>query len=140
MLIKGSNYLETLAQTRYVVFDKTGTLTRGVFEVNGIHHNQMSREQLLEYAALAESASSHPISKSLQRACGRELDRSRVTDIQEISGHGVTAQVDGIPVAAGNDKLMRRLGLEPIPATAWAPSSISRWTGPTRATSSSPTR
>ena len=102
VLIKGSNYLETLAQTRYVVFDKTGTLTRGVFEVNGIHHNQMSREQLLEYAAL-------------QRACGRELDRSRVTDIQEISGHGVTAQVDGIPVAAGNDKLMRRLGLEPIP-------------------------
>ena len=115
VLIKGSNYLETLAQTRYVVFDKTGTLTRGVFEGNGIHHNQMSREQLLEYAALAESASSHPISKSLQRACGRELDRSRVTDIQEISGHGVTAQVDGIPVAAGNDKLMRRLGLEPIP-------------------------
>ncbi len=115
VLIKGSNYLETLAQTRYVVFDKTGTLTRGVFEVNGIHHNQMSREQLLEYAALAESASSHPISKSLQRACGRELDRSRVTDIQEISGHGVTAQVDGIPVAAGNDKLMRRLGREPIP-------------------------
>ena len=115
VLIKGSNYLETLAQTRYVVFDKTGTLTRGVFEVNGIHHNQMSREQLLEYAALAESASSHPISKSLQRACGRELDRSRVTDTQEISGHGVTAQVDGIPVAAGNDKLMRRLGLEPIP-------------------------
>ena len=115
VLIKGSNYLETLAQTRYVVFDKTGTLTRGVFEVNGIHHNQLSREQLLEYAALAESASSHPISKSLQRACGRELDRSRVTDIQEISGHGVTAQVDGIPVAAGNDKLMRRLGLEPIP-------------------------
>ena len=115
VLIKGSNYLETLAQTRYVVFDKTGTLTRGVFEVNGIHHNQMSREQLLEYAALAESASSHPISKSLQRACSRELDRSRVTDIQEISGHGVTAQVDGIPVAAGNDKLMRRLGLEPIP-------------------------
>ena len=115
VLIKGSNYLETLAQTRYVVFDKTGTLTRGVFEVNGIHHNQMSREQLLEYAALAESDSSHPISKSLQRACGRELDRSRVTDIQEISGHGVTAQVDGIPVAAGNDKLMRRLGLEPIP-------------------------
>ena len=115
VLIKGSNYLETLAQTLYVVFDKTGSLSQGVFEVNGIHHNQMSREQLLEYAALAESASSHPISKSLQRACGRELDRSRVTDIQEISGHGVTAQVDGIPVAAGNDKLMRRLGLEPIP-------------------------
>ena len=140
VLIKGSNYLETLAQTRYVVFDKTGTLTRGVFEVNGIHHNQMSREQLLEYAALAESALLPPHQQSLQRACSRELDRSRVTDIQEISGHGVTAQVDGIPVAAGNDKLMRRLGLEPIPATAWAPSSISRWTGPTRATSSSPTR
>ena len=115
VLIKGSNYLETLAQTRYVVFDKTGTLTRGVFEVNDVHHNKMSQEQLLEYAALAESASSHPISKSLQRAYGREIDRSRVTDIQEISGHGVTAQVDGILVAAGNDKLMRRLGLEPIP-------------------------
>lgn len=115
ILIKGSNYLETLAQTRYVVFDKTGTLTRGVFEVNDIHHNQMSQEQLLEYAALAESASSHPISKSLQRAYGREIDRSRVTNIQEISGHGITAQVDGISVAAGNDKLMRRLGLEPIP-------------------------
>ncbi|MBS6532572.1 MAG: cadmium-translocating P-type ATPase [Oscillospiraceae bacterium] len=115
VLIKGSNYLETLAQTRYVVFDKTGTLTRGVFEVNDVHHNKISQEQLLEYAALAESASSHPISKSLQRAYGREIDRSRVTDIQEISGHGVTAQVDGILVAAGNDKLMRRLGLEPIP-------------------------
>jgi Cd2+/Zn2+-exporting ATPase len=115
VLIKGSNYLETLAQTRYVVFDKTGTLTRGVFEVNDVHHNKMSQEQLLEYAALAESASSHPISRSLQRAYGQELDRSRVTDIQEISGHGVTAQVDGILVAAGNDKLMRRLGLEPIP-------------------------
>ena len=115
VLIKGSNYLETLAQTRYVVFDKTGTLTRGVFEVNDVHHNKMSQKQLLEYAALAESASSHPISRSLQRAYGQELDRSRVTDIQEISGHGVTAQVDGILVAAGNDKLMRRLGLEPIP-------------------------
>ena len=115
VLIKGSNYLETLAQTRYVVFDKTGTLTRGVFEVNDVHHNKMSQEQLLEYAALAESASSHPISRSLQRAYGQELDRSRVTDIQEISGHGVTARVDGVPVAAGNDKLMRRLGLEPIP-------------------------
>ena len=115
VLIKGSNYLETLAQTRYVVFDKTGTLTQGVFEVNGVHHNRMSREKLLEYAALAESASSHPISKSLQRAYGQEIDRSRVTDIQEISGNGVTARVDGVPVAAGNDKLMRRLGLEPIP-------------------------
>ena len=140
MLIKGSNYLETLAQTRYVVFDKTGTLTRGVFEVNGIHHNQMSREQLLEYAAWRRAPPPTPSAKASSGACGRELDRSRVTDIQEISGHGVTAQVDGIPVAAGNDKLMRRLGLEPIPCTAWAPSSISRWTGPTRATSSSPTR
>ena len=115
VLIKGSNYLETLSQARYVVFDKTGTLTRGVFEVNAVHHNKMSQEQLLEYAALAESASSHPISKSLQRAYGQEIDRSRVTDIQEISGNGVTAKVDGISVAAGNDKLMRRLGIEPIP-------------------------
>ena len=115
MLIKGSNYLETLSKVRCVVFDKTGTLTRGVFEVNDIHHNHMSQEQLLEYAALAESASSHPISRSLQRAYGREIDRSRVTDIQEISGNGVTARVDGIAVAAGNEKLMRRLGLEPIP-------------------------
>ena len=115
VLIKGSNYLETLAQTRYVVFDKTGTLTQGVFEVNGVHHNRMSREKLLEYAALAESASSHPISQSLRRAYGREIDRSRAADIQEISGCGVTARVDGVPVAAGNDKLMRRLGLEPIP-------------------------
>ena len=115
VLIKGSNYLETLSQARYVVFDKTGTLTCGVFEVNAVHHNKMSQEQLLEYAALAESASSHPISKSLQRAYGQEIDRSRVTDIQEISGNGVTAKVDGISVAAGNDKLMRRLGIEPIP-------------------------
>ena len=115
VLIKGSNYLETLSKVRCVVFDKTGTLTRGVFEVNDIHHNHMSQEQLLEYAALAESASSHPISKSLQRAYGRQIDRSRVTDIQEISGNGVTAKVDGIAVAAGNEKLMRRLGLEPIP-------------------------
>ena len=115
VLIKGSNYLESLSQARYVVFDKTGTLTRGVFEVNAVHHNKMSQEQLLEYAALAESASSHPISKSLQRAYGQEIDRSRVTDIQEISGNGVTAKVDGISVAAGNDKLMRRLGIEPIP-------------------------
>ncbi len=115
VLIKGSNYLETLSKVRSVVFDKTGTLTRGVFEVNAVHHNQMSPEQLLEYAALAESASSHPISKSLQRAYGREIDRSRVTDIQEISGYGVTAKVDGAEVAAGNDKLMRRLNIEPIP-------------------------
>ena len=115
VLVKGSNYLEALAQTQYVVFDKTGTLTRGVFEVNDIHHNKMSQEQLLEYAALAESASSHPISKSLQRAYGREIDRSRVADIREISGNGVTAKVDGVAVAAGNDKLMRSLGIEPIP-------------------------
>ncbi|HCT90604.1 MAG TPA: cadmium-translocating P-type ATPase [Lachnospiraceae bacterium] len=111
ILVKGSNYLESLSQTKYVVFDKTGTLTQGVFEVNGIHHAAMDQEKLLEYAALAESASSHPISKSLQRAYGKALDRSRVTDIQEISGNGVTAKVDGIPVAAGNDKLMRHLDL-----------------------------
>ena len=109
VLVKGSNYLETLSQTKVVVFDKTGTLTQGVFEVNGIHHSQMENEKLLEYAALAESASSHPISKSLQRAYGREIDRSRVADIQEISGEGVTATVDGHTVAAGNDKLMDRL-------------------------------
>ena len=114
VLIKGSNYMETLAQTKYVVFDKTGTLTKGVFEVNAVHHNEMAREKLLEYAALAESASSHPISKSLQRAYGKVPDRSRVTDIMEISGNGVTALVDGIPVAAGNDKLMKKLGIEHI--------------------------
>ena len=114
VLVKGSNYLETLSQTKYVVFDKTGTMTQGVFEVNGIHHNKMENEKLLEYAALAESASSHPISKSLQRAYGRELDRSRVSDIKEISGNGVTAKVDGISVAAGNAKLMKRLGIEYI--------------------------
>ncbi len=114
VLIKGSNYMETLSQTKYVVFDKTGTLTKGVFEVNAVHHNEMAREKLLEYAALAESASSHPISKSLQRAYGKELDRSRVKDIKEISGNGVTALVDGIPVAAGNDKLMKKLGIEYI--------------------------
>lgn len=111
VLVKGSNYLEALSQAKCVVFDKTGTLTQGVFEVNGIHHNQLENDQLLEYAALAESASSHPISKSLQRAYGKEIDRSRVTDIQEISGNGVTAKVDGIPVAAGNSKLMKRLGI-----------------------------
>ncbi|MBS5724883.1 MAG: cadmium-translocating P-type ATPase [Clostridiales bacterium] len=114
VLVKGSNYLETLSQTKIVVFDKTGTLTQGVFEVNGIHHNEMENEKLIEYAALAESASSHPISKSLQRAYGREIDRSRVTDIQEVSGEGVIAKVDGIPVAAGNDKLMDRLGIQYI--------------------------
>ena len=112
VLVKGSNYLETLSQTKYVVFDKTGTLTQGVFEVNEVHHNEMDREKLLEYAALAESASSHPISKSLQRACGKEIDRSRVTDIQEISGNGVTAKVDGVEVAAGNSKLMDKLGVK----------------------------
>ncbi len=111
VLVKGSNYLETLSQTRTVVFDKTGTLTRGVFEVNGIHHSAMEDARLLEYAALAESASSHPISRSLQQAYGREPDRSRVTDIQEHSGSGVTAVVDGHTVAAGNDKLMDRLGI-----------------------------
>ena len=112
VLVKGSNYLETLSQTKYVVFDKTGTLTQGVFEVNAVHHNSMDREKLLEYAALAESASSHPISKSLQRAYGKEIDRSRVTDIHEISGNGVTAKVDGIEVAAGNSKLMDKLGVK----------------------------
>ena len=112
VLVKGSNYLETLSQTKCVVFDKTGTLTQGVFEVNEVHHNEMSREQLLEYAALAESASSHPISKSLQRAYGKEIDRNRVTDIRELSGNGVTAKVDGIDVAAGNSKLMDRLGVK----------------------------
>ena len=111
VLVKGSNYLETLSQTKIVVFDKTGTLTQGVFEVNGIHHSEMEPDKLVEYAALAESASSHPISKSLQRAYGREIDRSRVTDIQEISGGGVIAKVDGMEVAAGNDKLMKRLGI-----------------------------
>ena len=115
VLVKGSNYLETLSQAKIVVFDKTGTLTQGVFEVNGIHHSQLENEKLVEYAALAESASSHPISKSLQRAYGREIDRSRVSDIQELSGNGVTAVVDGHAVAAGNDKLMDRLGIPYIP-------------------------
>lgn len=112
VLIKGSNYLETLSQVKTVVFDKTGTLTQGVFEVSAVHHNDMDEAKLLEYAALAECASSHPISKSLQRAYGKEIDRSRVTDIEEISGHGITAKVDGAAVAAGNDKLMARLGIE----------------------------
>ncbi len=111
VLVKGSNYLEILSQTRYVVFDKTGTMTKGVFEVNGIHHSTIENEKLLEYAALAESASSHPISKSLQRAFGKEIDRTRVRDIQEISGNGVTAKVDGMEVAAGNDKLMKHLNI-----------------------------
>ena len=111
VLVKGSNYLEILSQTRYVVFDKTGTMTKGVFEVNGIHHSTIENEKLLEYAAFAESASSHPISKSLQRAYGKEIDRTRVADIQEISGNGVTAKVDGMEVAAGNDKLMKHLNI-----------------------------
>ena len=111
VLVKGSNYLEALSKTKYVVFDKTGTLTQGVFEVSDVHHNELERQKLLEYAALAESASSHPISKSLQKAYGKEIDRSRVTDIQEISGNGVTAKVDGVSVAAGNGKLMKRLGI-----------------------------
>ena len=111
VLVKGSNYLETLAQTKYVVFDKTGTMTQGVFEVSGIHHNEMPDEKLLEYAALAECSSSHPISKSLQKAYGKPIDRNRITDIEEISGNGVIAKVDGVSVAAGNSKLMNRLGI-----------------------------
>ncbi len=114
ILVKGSNFLEALSKTRVVVFDKTGTLTKGVFEVDGIHHNEMEDAKLIEYAALAESASSHPISKSLQHAYGKELDRSRVSDIQEISGNGVIAKVDGVEVAAGNDKLMKHLGISYI--------------------------
>ena len=114
VLVKGSNYLETLSQTKMVVFDKTGTLTQGVFEVNGIHHNKLENEKLLEYAALAESASSHPISKSLQRAYGKEIDRSRVRDIREISGNGIIAFVDGKEIAIGNDKLMKHLGISYI--------------------------
>ena len=111
VLVKGSNYLETLAQTKYVVFDKTGTMTQGVFEVSGIHHNEMPDEKLLEYAALAECSSSHPISKSLQKAYGKPIDRNSITDIEEISGNGVIAKVDGVSVAAGNSKLMNRLGI-----------------------------
>ena len=111
VLVKGSNYLEALSEAKYIVFDKTGTMTQGVFEVSGVHHAKMDEERLLEYAALAESYSSHPISKSLQKAYGRPLDKSRVADIEEISGHGVTAKVDGVTVAAGNGKLMKRLGI-----------------------------
>lgn len=111
VLVKGSNYLEILSQTKYVVFDKTGTMTKGVFEVNGVHHSAIENEKLIEYAALAECASSHPISKSLQRAYGKEIDRSRVLDIHEISGNGVTAKVDGMEIAAGNDKLMKHLNI-----------------------------
>lgn len=112
VLIKGSNYMETLSKTKYVVFDKTGTLTKGVFEVTAIHHNEMDEKKLLEYAALAECASSHPISKSLQKAYGQEIERNRVHDIQETSGHGVVAKVDGHEVAVGNSKLMKKLGVE----------------------------
>lgn len=112
ILIKGSNYLETLSQTKYVVFDKTGTMTQGVFEVCGVHHSRMEEEKLLEYAALAECFSSHPISSSLKKAYGRPIDQSRVTEVEEIGGHGVTAKVDGVLVAAGNAKLMKKLGLE----------------------------
>ena len=112
VLIKGSNYMETLSQAKYVVFDKTGTLTQGVFEVSGVHHNEMEEKKLLEYAALAECASSHPISKSLQRAYGQEIDRSRVSDIQEISGYGIIAKVDEREVVAGNSKLMKKLNVE----------------------------
>ena len=112
VLIKGSNYMETMSKTKYVVFDKTGTLTQGVFEVEAVHHNEMDEKELLEYAALAECASSHPISKSIQKAYGKEIDRNRVTDIREISGHGILAKVDGREVAAGNVKLMKKLGVE----------------------------
>lgn len=112
VLVKGSNYLEALSQTKIIMFDKTGTLTQGVFEVNEIHHNEIDASKLIEYAALAESSSSHPISKSLQKAYGKAIDRSRVTDIQEISGNGVIARVDGVEVAAGNDKLMDRMGIK----------------------------
>ena len=115
ILIKGSNYLETMSQVKTMVFDKTGTLTQGVFEVSGIHHSAIEDEKLIEYAALAECASSHPISQSLRRAYGKEIDRERVTDIQEVSGKGVIAKVDGVSIAAGNDKLMAQLGIEAIP-------------------------
>ena len=115
ILIKGSNYLETMSQVKTMVFDKTGTLTQGVFEVSGIHHSAIENEMLIEYAALAECASSHPISQSLRRAYGKEINRDRVTDIQEVSGKGVIAKVDGVSVAAGNDKLMAQLGIEAIP-------------------------
>ena len=114
VLVKGSNYLETLAQTKYVVFDKTGTLTKGVFEVAGVHHNTMEQSKILEYAALAESFSSHPISRSLKTAYGKEINQNRVTDVEEISGNGVTAKVDGTPVAVGNARLMERIYVKPI--------------------------
>lgn len=112
VLVKGSNYLETLANTKYVVFDKTGTMTQGVFEVNGIHHNTIENEKVLEYAALAEAYSSHPISISLKKAYGKEIDKNRVSDVEEISGNGVVVKVDGKEVAVGNVKLMKRLNIE----------------------------
>ena len=114
VLVKGSNYLETLAQTKYVVFDKTGTLTKGVFEVVGVHHNKMEEQKILEYAALAESFSTHPISRSLKNAYGKEIDQNRVSDVEEISGNGVMAKVDGVPVAVGNARLMERIYVKPI--------------------------
>ena len=114
VLVKGSNYLETLAQTRYVVFDKTGTLTKGVFEVAGVHHNKMEEQKILEYAALAESFSTHPISRSLKNAYGKEIDQNRVSDVEEISGNGVMAKVDGVSVAVGNSRLMERIGVKPV--------------------------
>ena len=114
VLVKGSNYLETLSRTKYVVFDKTGTLTKGVFEVSGVHHNSLEEEKILEYAALAESFSTHPISRSLKAAYGKEIEQKRVTDVEEISGNGVMAKVDGISVAVGNAKLMKRIGVEAV--------------------------
>ena len=114
VLVKGSNYLETLAQTKYVVFDKTGTLTKGVFEVVGVHHNKLEEEKILEYAALAESFSTHPISRSLKNAYGKEIDQNRVSDVEEISGNGVMAKVDGVSVAVGNARLMERIYVKPI--------------------------
>ena len=114
VLVKGSNYLETLSEVKYVVFDKTGTLTKGVFEVSGVHHNHLEEAKILEYAALAESFSTHPISRSLKAAYGKEIDQKRVTDVEEISGNGVMAKVDGVPVAVGNTKLMKRIGVEAV--------------------------
>ena len=138
ILVKGSNYLETLSQTKTVVFDKTGTLTKGVFAVNAIHHSIIAEHQLIEYAALAESASSHPISQSLQKAYGQEIDRTRVREVKEISGKGITALVDGIRVAAGNGKLMDEPGHPLSNVTASAPSSIWRSMADMRVISSSP--
>ena len=134
ILIKGSNYLETLSKTKTVVFDKTGTLTQGVFDVTGVHHNQLPREKVLEYAALAECASSHPISRSLQRAYGGHIDRDRVTDIQEFSGNGVVAKVDGVTVPWATTSSWRSWASPGTTATAWAPSSTWPWTASTPVT------